>query len=191
MQAEGVPCKILGQKQYKVQIDTDWSTDATLIVSPHLLQPCILGMDILSRYPGTVQLMQQLRMAMATASRTIVKKHRPDIHEAWSAKINNIEISQSDHCYSRKINPIMAIQPSPSSNNCDTRHQHSTTDNNNNATLKQVLTIQQAQQQIKDMLQDISIEHVRDLKTTMTATEHVIRLRENVIPKPEKMNHAP
>jgi hypothetical protein len=54
-----------------------------------------------------------------------------------------------------------------------------------------VLTIQQAQQQIKDMLQDISIEHVRDLKTTMTATEHVIRLRENVIPKPEKMKSLP
>ena len=92
VQAEGQPCKILGQKFFKITMDTIWSIVAPVIISTQLLQPCIIGMDILARYPGTKAIMEQLRYSVANGSRNIVKQYRPQTDAHFLSAVNRIEI---------------------------------------------------------------------------------------------------
>ncbi len=89
VQAEGQPCTVLGQKFFKISLDAIWSIVTPVIISTQWLQPCIIGMDILSRYPGTKAIMEQLRYSVANGSRNIVKQYKPEIDAHFLSTVND------------------------------------------------------------------------------------------------------
>jgi hypothetical protein len=94
--AEGQPCQILGEKIYKIALDDAWSIKAPVIVSTQLLQNWIIGMDILTKYPGTRAIIGQLKYAIATASRNIIRRCRPDIDQLFVGAVHSLNNNTID-----------------------------------------------------------------------------------------------